>query len=66
MTIKPGSWGYLEGAEHRDVNNVVELYKDVISKGANLLLNTGPLPDGSIDPIDKNVLTQAGKLIKNM
>ncbi len=65
MTIKPSSWGYLEGAEHRSLKNVVELYNDTIAKGANLLLNTGPLPDGSLDPIDVDILTQAGEIIKN-
>jgi alpha-L-fucosidase len=66
MTIKPKSWGYYEGAEHRTVENVVQLYKDVTRKNANLLLNTGPLPDGSIDPIDNEVLREAGKIIKNL
>jgi alpha-L-fucosidase len=65
MTTKPSSWGYLEGAEHRSVENVVELYNSVIAKGANLLLNTGPLSDGSLDPIDVEILQRAGKSIKN-
>jgi alpha-L-fucosidase len=33
------------------------------AKGYNLLLNTGPLPDGSLDPEDTEVLRAVGKRI---
>lgn len=64
MTIKPPSWGYIKNAHHRSVENVVKLYQDVVGKGANLLLNTGPLPDGSLDPLDEKILRETGKVLK--
>ena len=32
--------------------------------GCNLLLNTGPLPDGSIDPKDDAVLREVGERLR--
>ena len=33
--------------------------------GANLLLNTGPLPDGSIHPQDVKTLKEVGRRLRN-
>jgi alpha-L-fucosidase len=64
MTIKPPSWGYYKNARHRTVDEVLDLWKEVQSTGANLLLNTGPLPDGSIDPVDDRVLRAVSQKLK--
>ena len=59
-----GGWGYTAGTAHRDADAVWELLSEVVSKGSNLLLNTGPLPDGSIDPQDAQTLRQVGDRIR--
>ena len=33
--------------------------------GANLLLNTGPLPDGSLDPVDMETLKRVGDRLRS-
>lgn len=61
-TMCPGSWGYLgEGSgKHKSAQEVWETLRDARERGYNLLLNTGPLPDGSIDPEDDTVLREVG------
>lgn len=65
-TMCPGSWGYLkEGSgKHRTADDVWELLRDCRRWNANLLLNTGPLPDGSIDPEDEPVLRAVGSRLR--
>ncbi len=64
MIKEPLSWGYYKDAVHRNEEEVWEKLTDAVSKGYNLLLNTGPLPDGSLDPQDVPVLLNIGKKIK--
>jgi alpha-L-fucosidase len=59
-----GGWGYTAGTEHRNAEGVWDLLETTLSRGANLLLNTGPLPDGSIDPHDAAVLRQVGERLR--
>lgn len=56
------SWGYLEAGknQHKTVDEVWETLRAARRTGANLLLNTGPLPDGALDPEDAQVLRQVG------
>ena len=60
------SWGYLAEAagKHKTEAEVWNLLGEVRSKGYNLLLNTGPLPDGSLDPEDTEVLRAVGDRIE--
>ena len=62
----PHSWGYLQAAtgKHRTEDEVWDLLREVGTKGYNLLLNTGPLPDGSLDPEDVEVLLAVGERIE--
>lgn len=62
-TMCPGSWGYMKKkkGEHMTKDEVLETLADARSRNCNLLLNTGPLPDGSIDPEDERVLRAVGK-----
>ena len=50
----------------RDVaaEQVWEKLREARRQGYNLLLNTGPLPDGSIDPEDDAVLREVGERIR--
>ncbi len=65
-TMCPGSWGYLaEGrGKHRTADEVWETLRSAAEQGANLLLNTGPLPDGSLDPEDDAVLREVGERVR--
>lgn len=64
-TMTPGSWGFMASArgQHRSIESVWTELQRAADAGANLLLNTGPLPDGRIDPDDVEVLTAVGQRI---
>ena len=64
MQTAPPSWLYLEGCEHINADEVLALLADAFAQGANLTLNTGPLPDGSIHPADVAALREAGARIR--
>ena len=44
--------------------DVLALLADARARNSNLLLNTGPLPDGSIDAEDEAVLRKVGAHIR--
>ena len=66
-TLQPRSWGYDRMAEgtHKSADQVMEMLENAKAINANLLLNTGPLPDGSIHPDDVLTLSEVGKRLKN-
>lgn len=64
MQTAPTSWLYLEGCEHINGTQALALLADAFGQKANLTLNTGPLPDGSIHPSDVVALREAGSLIR--
>ena len=61
---KGGCWGYTAGKPHRDADELEQLYRDVRGKGGNLLINTGPLPDGSIHPGDEAAIREVGERLR--
>lgn len=60
------SWGYMKSAEgkHKTVDEVWELLEEAQAVDYNLLLNTGPLPDGSLDAEDTAVLRDVGRRLE--
>ena len=66
-TMCPGSWGYMaeKKGQHKSADEVWETLREAQQAGANLLLNTGPLPDGSIDQHDAAVLREVGARIRD-
>ena len=58
---KGALWGWLGGAEHATADDVMAMLDDAASKDANLLLNVGPLPDGSIHPDVVATLREVGR-----
>ncbi len=64
---KSVSWGYLEAGKgyHLGVDDVWDRLQEAGSRGCNLLLNSGPLPDGSLDPEDIPVLEEIGERIRS-
>lgn len=63
MIKDPISWGYSEGAVHRTHEEVWQAVGGACRGGYNLLLNSGPLADGSLDPHDAAVLRGVGERI---
>lgn len=65
-TMCPGSWGYFgeKAGQHRSADDVWAALEDARAKNYNLLLNTGPLPDGSIDQEDEEILRQVGQRLR--
>ena len=65
-TMCPGSWGYNKDktGQHLSEEQVWEKLQNACTKDYNLLLNTGPLPDGSLDPEDVTVLRNVGERIR--
>ncbi len=61
-TMQPGAWGYKKSdtGKHVTPNGVMEKLKNAKAANCNLLLNTGPLPDGSIDKTDAATLREVG------
>lgn len=57
-------WGWLDGAEHVTPDEVMAMLGDAVAKNANLLLNVGPLPDGSIHPEDVVTLKEVGRRLR--
>jgi len=62
-TLQPRVWGYDERdkGKHRSADDVMAMLEHCDKIGGNLLLNTGPLPDGSIDTVDQETLLEVGK-----
>lgn len=65
-TLCPGSWGYLEAARRRHLTpaDVLRQLNAARANQANLLLNTGLMPDGSLDPEDVETLRRVGDLLR--
>ncbi len=61
-TLQPGIWGYRkdDDRKHRGPEEVKQMLAECDKIKANLLLNTGPLPDGSIHAEDVETLKRAG------
>ena len=61
-TLQPYAWGYdrSNNSGHKTADQVMEMLGHTAEMKANLLLNTGPLPDGSIHPDDVKTLKEVG------
>ncbi len=60
------SWGYLEAGrgQHKTEAEVWAVLERAAGANCNLLLNTGPLPDGSLDDEDTEVLRHVGERLR--
>jgi len=64
-TLQKGSWGHNDvGQPRRTSTEVRELMAGATWQRANLLLNAGPLPDGSFHPDDERILREVGEQLK--
>ncbi len=62
-TLQSQFWGYnqADDGKHRTAGEVVKMLADAAEQKANLLLNAGPLGDGSIHPDDQATLREVGR-----
>jgi len=65
-TLQPRGWGYMkeDDGHHKTADDVITMLARAASLPANLLLNTGPLPDGSIHPEDVKTLRSVGEILR--
>lgn len=65
-TMQPYAWGYDRdnNVGHKTPDEVMEMLANTKEMNANLLLNIGPLPDGSVFPDDITTLREVGKRLK--
>ncbi len=63
-TLHNGGWGFKKNSTHLNPDTVIKKLAVAGRGGANLLLNTGPLPDGSIHPADVATLKEVGENIR--
>ena len=58
-------WGYkIVGSDYKTIKTLIVLLARTASKGANLLLNVGPRPDGTIPDQSADLLRQMGAWLK--
>ena len=65
-TLQPGAWGYkkADDGKHISPEDVSEKLRNAKHQNCNLLLNTGPLADGSIHSTDVKTLLDVGRSIR--
>jgi len=65
-TMNPSSWGYREAdaGKHKSADEVWEIISQCRRENSNLLLNTAPLPDGSLCAEDAPVLLEVGRRLR--
>ncbi len=63
-TLQEGSWGYNQQKRHLTTDEAWAKLAAARAASANLLLNTGPMPDGSIPPQHAKVLREIGERIR--
>lgn len=66
-TLQPRGWGYIKAndGKHKTADQVMAMLQKAKNMDANLLLNTGPLPDGSIHPEDVKTLKEVGRRLRS-
>ena len=63
-TLQPKGWGLVKGVKHKTPDDVMKMLARAAHGKANLLLNTGPLGDGSIHPDDVKTFAEVGRRIR--
>lgn len=58
--IAKNSWCYTTSLDYKTSNEIICYLVDVVSKNGNLLLNVGPMADGTIPPTDCKILEDIG------
>lgn len=61
QSVSKQAWGYREDATHFSVPELIRSLQKVAAAGGNYLLNVGPKPDGSIDPVQRRIMETIGR-----
>jgi alpha-L-fucosidase len=64
-TLQKKGWGYVQNATHLTADDVRQQLAKAVAAPANVLLNTGPLGDGSIHPDDVQTLRAVGQRLRH-
>lgn len=64
MTLQTKGWGYTASSRHKSVDEVWTSLRHARMHRCNLLVNTGPLPDGSLHGDDVACLRALGERIR--
>ncbi|MFQ6096956.1 MAG: alpha-L-fucosidase [Armatimonadota bacterium] len=66
-TLQPRFWGHNreDDGKHRRPDDVMKMLSSAREQNANLLLNTGPLADGSIPREDVDTLREVGRRLRS-
>lgn len=61
-----GAWGWTPQAKHQALagDSLIQLLAKVVCMNGNLLLNVGPMPDGSVEEIQVQRLEEIGNFLK--
>jgi alpha-L-fucosidase len=59
--VAKNSWGYVAGMDYKTADAIIGDLADIISKNGALLLNVGPLSDGTIPEEDQRILLEVGR-----
>ncbi|MGL6173019.1 MAG: alpha-L-fucosidase, partial [Cellulosilyticaceae bacterium] len=60
------SWGYVPtDNKYKTLKQIIRMFCDCISMGGNMLLDIGPMEDGTIDPRQEATLLGIGKWIRD-
>ena len=63
-TVQRGSWGYNPRMENRPPKELYDLLGHAAENNCNLLLNVGPMADGSIHPVHEKTLLAIADMIR--
>jgi alpha-L-fucosidase len=65
-TLQKGGWGHIKSQDgkHRNADDVMKMLADAKEKNANLLLNIGPLGDGTVLREDVETLREVGRRLR--
>jgi alpha-L-fucosidase len=63
-TTAGGGWGYTAGTPYLTADELWQTLQTTLGGGANLLMNVGPLPDGSLPQDAQDTLKTVGRWLK--
>ena len=63
-SVARNSWGYTRNNDYKDVADIIGDLVDIVSKNGALLLNIGPMADGTIPDEDRDILLEIGDWLR--
>lgn len=55
------NWGYVPGGQYKSADKIIKHLVDIVAKGGNYLLNIGPTPEGTLEPVAYERLEDIGQ-----